>query len=419
MKLNIKNMKWDKVFVKNFLSLAAVQGVNYIVPLITLPYLVRVLGVGNFGVFAFATAVVAFFAVITDYGFNFSATRDISVNKSNKIELTKIYSSVMTLKIGLMVLSFIALCILILLVPKFNEYFLVYLLCYGVVLGQVLFPVWFFQGMEQMQFITVINVFSKILSAACIFIFIRSPEDLYLVPVFMSLGAIIGGIYSLYLIHKDFGIHFKLQTGSELIKHLKGGSNLFITSFLSTLLTSSGVLVLGFYASNSVVGTYSAIEKLFRAIVGLFAPITQALYPVSCKKINSKNLSDSQNYFKKLIVVMLFLTFSVAILIYTCSDFIVEIFYGSDMMEFAYVLQVMMLWLIFGVINNIIGIQYLSAKRKDKFYLIAFIIGALFTIVLNFILIPRFLIDGIVSAMIVGEIILTLVMIFLIKGKKL
>lgn len=419
MKTKFKSIKWDKVFIKNFLSLAAVQGVNYLLPLMTLPYLVRVLGVDNFGIFSFATAIVAFFAVITDYGFNFSATREISVNKFDKTEITKIYSSVMTLKIILMLLSFLILCIMVFFIPKFNDNLLIYLLCYGVVLGQVLFPVWFFQGMEQMQFITVVNVFSKILSTVCIFIFINDPNDLYLVPVFMSLGAIIGGIYSLRLISKEFGISFKIQSRGELERHLKGGGNLFLTSFLSTLLTSSGILVLGFYASNTVVGIYSAIEKIFRAVVGLFAPITQALYPISCQKLNTGNIADSRKYFKKIFYIIFLLTLITAILICFLSNVIIDFFYGINMLQYVYILQLMMLWLIFSVMNNIIGIQYLSAKRKDKFYLIAFVIGALSTTLLNFILIPKYLIDGIISAMIFGEIILTLVMVILIKGKKL
>ena len=419
MKTKFKSIKWDKVFIKNFLSLAAVQGVNYLLPLMTLPYLVRVLGVDNFGIFSFATAIVAFFAVITDYGFNFSATREISINKFNKKEITKIYSSVMTLKIILMLLSFLILCIMVFFIPKFNDNLLIYLLCYGVVLGQVLFPVWFFQGMEQMQFITVVNVFSKILSTVCIFIFINDPNDLYLVPVFMSLGAIIGGIYSLRLISKEFGISFKIQSRGELERHLKGGGNLFLTSFLSTLLTSSGILVLGFYASNTVVGIYSAIEKIFRAVVGLFAPITQALYPISCQKMNTGNITDSRKYFKKIFYIIFLLTLITAFLICFLSNVVVELFYGTNMLQYTYILQLMMLWLIFSVMNNIIGIQYLSAKRKDKFYLIAFVVGALSTTLLNFILIPKYLIDGIISAMIFGEILLTLAMVILIKGKKL
>lgn len=304
-------------------------------------------------------------------------------------------------------------------IPKFNDNLLIYLLCYGVVLGQVLFPVWFFQGMEQMQFITVVNVFSKILSTVCIFIFINDPNDLYLVPVFMSLGAIIGGIYSLRLISKEFGISFKIQSRGELERHLKGGGNLFLTSFLSTLLTSSGILVLGFYASNTVVGIYSAIEKIFRAVVGLFAPITQALYPISCQKLNSGNIVDSRKYLKKIFYIIFLLTLITAVLICFLSNLIIDFFYGINMLQYVYILQLMMLWLIISVMNNIIGIQYLSAKRKDKFYLIAFVVGALSTTLLNFILIPKYLIDGIISAMIFGEIMLTLVMVILIKGKKL
>lgn len=407
------------VFIKNFISLALVQGLNYLLPLLTLPYLVRVIGIEKFGILALATAVVAFFAVVTDYGFNFTATREISLFKSNKEELIKIYSSVMTLKIVLMVLSFFIFSILVFLIPKLYSNTIIYLLSYGVVVGQVLFPVWFFQGMERMQFITIVNILSKTLSTICIFIFINKPEDFYLVPMLLSLGSIIGGLYSLYLIHKDFEVHFSFQSKKELVKHLKGGSNLFFTSFLSTLLTSSGIIILGFYATNSIVGAYSAIEKLFRAIVGIFSPITQALYPVSCKQLNVLDQKISVRYIKKLFIIMLSLTTMVASVVALSAGFIVELLYGMKMMASVYIIKIMMIWLILSVMNNILGIQYLSAKRKDKYYLIAFLIGGIVTIILNLFLIPHYLINGILCAMIIGEIVLTITMIILIKGKSL
>lgn len=414
----IKLYKAKSIFIKNFISLALVQGINYFLPLLTLPYLVRVIGIDKFGTLALATAVIAFFAVVTDYGFNFTATREISLNKSNKQELNKIVSSVMTIKLIFMFLSLLILVVLISFVQKFNHEAIIYLLTFGTVIGQVLFPVWFFQGMEKMQFITVVNIISKTLSTLCIFIFIKVPDDYYLVPILIATGSIVGGIYSLYLIKKDFGIDFELQSRDELLKHIKGGSNLFFTSMLSTLLSSSGLLILGFYASNGIVGLYAAIEKLFKAIVGLFAPITQALYPISCKQLDGSG-QRANKYIIKLIVYMVALSLLVAGVVSVCSSFIVTIFYGTTMLGYTYVLQVMMIWLVFGVMNNVIGIQYLSAKRLDKFYMIAFVLGGLITVILNLVLIPSMAIDGILFAMISGEIVLTMTMILLIKGKDL
>ncbi|WP_228135094.1 flippase [Acinetobacter ursingii] len=412
-------MSADKVnFIKNFFSLSIVQGLNYLLPLITLPYLVRILGAEKFGILSLATAVVAFLVVFTDYGFNYTATREISLNKNNTEELIKIFSSVMIIKFILLFISLLILLVLLVTVSKFNQNYVVYLLTFGVVLGQVLFPVWFFQGIEKMKFITAVNVFSKTLAAVCIFIFIKKADDYYWVPILTSLGSILGGLYSLILVKREFGIIIKLQPFYEIIKHLKGGWHLSLTSFISTLLTSSGILILGFFASNHIVGLYAAIEKLFKAIIGMFLPITQALYPISCKYFN-KNDNDGGRYLIRLFVIMLLCSTVVAFLVAFNSSFIILNFYGSNLLRYSYILQIMMIWLVFSVVNNVIGIQYLCARKKDKFYTLAFIISGLITVLLNLALIPRIGINGILYATIFGEIILTLAMLIFIRGKKL
>lgn len=417
MSLN-KFLKDKSVFLKNLTSLLTVQGLNYLLPLLTLPYLVRVIGVEKFGVLSLALAVIAFFLVITDYGFNFTATREVSLNKGNKIELIKIFNSVMIIKFLLVIISLVALIVLVLSVDKFGQELLIYLFTFGLVIGQVLFPIWFFQGIEEMKFITIINTLSKIISTLSIFVFIKKPEDYLWVPFLNSVGAIVGGCYSLYLVQKKFGIRFERQTRAELLKHLKGGGNLFLTTMLSTLLTSSGLLILGFYASNTVVGMYSAIEKLFKAVVGLFAPLTQALYPISCNQFQ-KEADSQQKYMLKLLGGMSVIALIVSISIACFSGQIIALLYGEAMVKYSYILQAMMIWLFFGVVNNVLGIQYLSAKKLDKFYMIAFIAGGLFTIIMNLILIPSMLINGILYSMIIGEIILTVIMMMFIKGKRL
>lgn len=406
-----------KRFIVNFFSLATLQGLNYILPLLTLPYLVRVLGAEKFGLIAFATAIIGYFIVLTDYGFNFTATREVSLNKANQNKLNEIFSSVMTIKLFLLILSFLILIMLVFFVEKFQVENLIYFFSFGVVLGQVLFPVWFFQGMEQMKYITVINIFSKVLFATSIFIFVKTSEDYLLVPLLTSLGSIIAALYSLTLIRTKFKVTFLIQNPKVIINYLKGGSHLFYTSALSNILTSSGIVILSFVTNNSVVGYYSAVEKLFRAIVGVFTPITQALYPISCRRVVEKD--QAKIYIRKIGMVIGGISLMVGVVTAILSEQIITLVYGITFETYSYILAVMMIWLWFGVLNNIIGIQYLSASRNDKYYTTSFVVAGLVTILLNLWLIPCLLINGVLISMIVGEIVLTLCMLALIFWYKI
>lgn len=404
-------------FLGNFFSLATLQGMNYILPLLSLPYLVRVLGADKFGLLAFATAIIGYFIVLTDYGFNFTATREVTLHRDDKDKLSEIFSSVMIIKFLLFVISFFILTLLIILFKKFSSDPWLYYLTFGTVLGQILFPVWFFQGVEQMRYITIINIVSKILFTIAIFVLVKQSSDYLLVPLLTSLGAIVAGIYSLFLVYTRFDIKFKIQKIHILISYLKGGSNLFYTSVLGNLLTSSGTVILSFVSTNTVVGYYSAAERLFRAVVGLFAPITQALYPISCRKVMYEETARS--YIRKIALIIGGVAFFIGTTVAIFSEKIIAIVYGGAFLSYSYILAVMMIWLFFGVINNIIGIQYLSASRKDKFYTFSFVVAGLVTVLLNLVLIPHLLINGVLVAMIVGEILLTICMLALIFRFKL
>lgn len=411
------NITEKKRFLGNFLSLATLQGLNYILPLLTLPYLVRVLGAEKFGLIAFATAVVGYFIVFTDYGFNFSATREIANYKEDKNKIVEIFSSVMIIKIFLLFISFIALIFLIVFFEKIGKESALYILTFGSVVGQVLFPIWFFQGIERMKYITIINIISKTIFTIAIFLLVKNTSDYLLVPLLTSVGIIFASIISLYIVIIKFRVKFKFQKIKTIKKYLKGGSNLFYTSAMSNLLTSSGVIVLSIFTNNIVVGYYSALDKLFRAVVGIFAPLTQALYPISCNKVQEPNMAKP--YITKLLYFVgggaLFVALSFALF----SEYIVTIMYGKEFTKYSYILATMMIWLFFGVINNIIGIQYLSASKNDKYYMYSFFIAGIITVLLNIILVPYFLINGILFSMIFGEILLTFCMFYFVLRIKI
>lgn len=141
----LRNSDYRRV-LENIASLTGIQMVQYLLPLVTFPYLTRVLGPGNYGKVAFAVAFITYFNLITDYGFNLSATREISINRDDTERVSRIYSSVMVTKTLLMLLTFTAMLTIVLSVDRFRSDLPLYIYTYGIVLGSVLFPVWFFQG---------------------------------------------------------------------------------------------------------------------------------------------------------------------------------------------------------------------------------------------------------------------------------
>jgi len=138
-----------RTVLSNIFSLSTLQGINYILPLIVLPYLIRVIGPGKFGLIAFAQALIQYFMILTDYGFSLTATRNISLCRAHKEKMCNIFSSVMTVKSILTALSFVILILIVRFIPKFRQDWLIYILSFGAVIGTTLFPVWSSRDMRK------------------------------------------------------------------------------------------------------------------------------------------------------------------------------------------------------------------------------------------------------------------------------
>jgi PST family polysaccharide transporter len=272
-----------KRLMDNFLSLTALQGINYLVPLITFPYLVRVLGVDQFGLFSFVMAVMLYAEIVVDYGFNLSATKHISNNTDNQSKIDEIFSSVLIIKSAIALGFFLFLLLLISFVDKFSQDAMLYVYAYGLIVGQVLFPVWFFQGIEKMRYITILNAVAKIIFTVAIFIFVHEEDDVGMVLIFNSLGSIVAGILALRIAMKTFGASFSLQPMEHYSYYLKDAWYIFTSRVAVQLYQSVNIIILGFFASNEIVGYYSIVEKIVRAGGSIIVSLPQALYPYFAK----------------------------------------------------------------------------------------------------------------------------------------
>ncbi|MGC9070591.1 MAG: oligosaccharide flippase family protein, partial [Elusimicrobiales bacterium] len=252
----IKTQKEYNRLFKNFLSLSVLQAANYIFPLIIFPYLVRVLGVEKFGLISFAQAFIMYFNVLVDYGFNLSATREISINRDNKEKISEIFSSVMFIKFGLIMISLILLTIIVFSFEKFRVDWLIYYLTFGIVIGQAMFPVWLFQGLEEMRYITYVNVIAKGIFTLAVFVFVRNISDYYKVPLLNSIGFITAGIISLVMVKKKFGIIFSKSSLVTIKNQLTNGWHIFVSNIMGMLYRNSNSLLLGIITNNLMVGYY-------------------------------------------------------------------------------------------------------------------------------------------------------------------
>lgn len=363
--------------ISNFFSLSILQGANFILPLISLPYLVRTLEVEKFGLVMFAQAVILYFIIIVDYGFNFSATREISIHREDKEKISLIFSTVMLIKIVLLIVSFLSLTLIVFSFEKFKVDWEIYYLTFGMVIGQALFPIWFFQGIEKMRYITILNITAKLIFTISIFIFIHNKEDYIIVPLLNSLGYIIAGLISLYIIFKNFNVKIIIPNFEYTKVIFKDSSSLFISNLSITLYTVSNTIILGLFTNNSIVGIYASIEKLILAIKNLYVPLYQALFPW----LSKKSYIEIKRTIKKMIVpIFIFSTLISFILYIYAKDLLVLVFNQPEVTKYYILFQIMALISIFSSLNMLFNMLYLTSIKAYKERMIIMILSGIFNI---------------------------------------
>lgn len=375
----IKLFYKDKnVLIQNFLSLTMLQIVNYILPLATVPYLTRVLGPEKYGLIGFSTAFINYFIILTDYGFNLSATREISIHKNDKQKISSIFSSVMIIKIIFAILSFIITCFVVFSFSRFKINYAVYLISFGLVIGNILFPTWFFQGMEDMKYIANFNLVAKVLSTASIFIFINDQSKFMLLIIINSTIPILIGIVSLVIIFRKMKIKFILPNIKEIRLQLIEGWYIFISSISIVMYTSSTTFILGLFTNDKIVGYYVGADKIRMAVQGLLGPVFQTLYPYVNKLAKeSKEKVLKIIRYETIFISAISIVFCVLTIIFAKP--IVVFILGKGYLESIPILRVLALNPLLVALGNILTIQCLLSfelkKEYSRIYLTTSVIG--------------------------------------------
>lgn len=375
-----------KGLVENISFLFLLQILNYILPLITIPYLIEVLGAGRYGLIAFIQAIIYYLMIFSDYGFNITATKEISINRNNHNRVSEIFTSIMLIKIVLIVISAIILFFIILWVEKVRDESLMTIYGFGMVVGYAIFPTWLFQGMEKMKFVTIVNGITKIIFTILIFVFIKTQQDYIYVLLINSLGFIVSGIISLIIAFKVFKVKIKLISGKEIIHQLKEGWYLFVSTMSISVYRNSNIVILGFLASNNAVAYYSVAEKLIKVIQSLSNPISQALFPHFSLFISKDKKNAFRSFYRIALILGLSLLVLVAILSLSAKIFS-HIIFDEVNVSFIYALQILSFVVFFGGMNYLLGVVGLVNLNQGKGFSIMVIISGALNILLCIILI--------------------------------
>ena len=378
----------NRQVLKNMTWLTVLQFANYLIPLLIIPYIVRVLGVEIFGKVTYAQNIISYFTLTINFGFDYSATREIAINKADKNARERIFWSVIKQKTILLLLSFAGLLILYFTFSRVNDDFTLYLFIFLMNVGVVLFPAWFFQGMEEMGKMAICNVLIKGGGLILTLLLVKSSADYLAYPLLTSLAYVIFGAGAIIYVIKHYDIQYT-KSNKTVDKNIFSKSlpiflnNLFVSGY-----TIANLTILGFYHSNHDIAIYGGAQKIIMAILMLTSmPVNIAIFPKISREFELSQINGLRILKKALCVVALLLIIF-CLWTYLLSSLFVNVLLGSEFSESINLLKLFSVLPFLVTIASLLTVQGLYGMRLQKYAPFVGLFIGVFSIMLNMIYIP-------------------------------
>lgn len=341
--------------VSNFLSLFSVNLLNYLVPLLTVPYIARVIEPDKFGLLNYALVFASYFLTVTDYGFNLTATREISAGSSDKEGLSRTFSAVLLSKLLLLSVSAVLAVFLAASNPILRANLLVCVLSFSVVLNNVFFPTWFFTGMQEMKYLFRIALASKVLYVILVFSLIRGPGDYLFIPLIDLLITLLGSGAAMAVVLGRYGLRFRPDPAAALAC-LGRNFYAFLPALFVGLFTNSGVFVLGTLSDMRAVAYYSGAYKIAAAMLSVSVALSGATFP-RLARLAAGPPGEFSSFLRKLMLAGLAVFLPAGLLVRAYAGEIVAALLGDNFAQSAPVLRVLAFLPLVFSLNNAVSVQ--------------------------------------------------------------
>jgi PST family polysaccharide transporter len=414
---NIIKERTKTLVFKNFSALMILQLGNTVLALIIMPYLINALGISKYGLYSFAFAISMYLVIVTDYGFGFTGVKLISVNRNNLNKVSGIFHSIQIIKIIILLILLVIYSLAILFIETLSENKELFFLSFGILIGQTIIPIWFFQGMEKMKYITVINLSIRLISLILILVFVKQPEDINLAIASQAFGFLFAGVLSVFIAYAKFDLKPSFPKKTDVFHLISSSKDMFFSSLSLSLYKNFNLIFLGFLSTNTEVGIYSAAEKIIKAAHSLTAPLSQAIYPNMSLKFSELKTNESVSKLLKLSKYYTVPLLGIISLLLLFEDFFIR-FLGISDSGFSRVFIVLTPVIFLGSLNYLFGIIGLVNLNKEKNFNKATLTGAAVNLTLCWLLSENYGATGSAIALVIAEFtVLLLVIYFLFKIK--
>lgn len=405
----------SKLF-ENIISLGTIKGLQYILAFVTFPYLVRCLQVENYGLIVFSQSIVNYCTLFSDYGFNLTGPREIAQNDTKELR-GRIFQDIFTAKLFLFIVCTVVFWIILCVLSCFQKVdFVLYAVVYITVIGNVLFPVWFFQGIQQMRYITLVNVIARVFSVLGIFVFVHEPRDYVIAAFFQSMTPLAAAACSWVVIIRNYPEALCRPSLSGAKQQIKSAWPIFASNIAINLYTASNIVFLGLLTNNTVVGYFSGAKKIIDNVTQLFSPISQAIYPHVSKKV-TESKESAIVFLRKVVVIFGGGTFALSLFILVFATWIVRILLGSGYEQSVILLRIMAFLPFLIALSNVFGIQTMLTFGMQKEFSRIIMMAAVFNTCLVLPMIYFFEGLGVCVSITLTESFVTLAMWYVLKKK--
>ena len=368
----------------NFLYSSILTVSNYIFPLITFPYLSRILGPNNIGVCNFIDSVVNLFILFSMMGMGYFAVREIACNNSSSENRSKAFLGLFVLNLITTVFALIVLILCFIFIPRLNQHLDLFIFGAFKLLFNFLLFEWFFRGVEDFKYITNRSLIIKVVYVVSVFILVKDKNDYDIYYILSTLVIAINALFNIIRIKKYIRLkNFVIQIRTYIKPYVIYG----MYSFLTSMYTSFNVVFLGFVTNDIQVGYYTTVTKLYGIILAFFTAFTTVMLPRMSSLIAQNNTRHFLSLIDKSLDFLYAVTFPLIIVIFVYSNLIVDIIAGSGL-EGAYIpLKIVSILLFINGYEQIIIIQILMPLKKDKSILFNSLAGAIIGLTLNVLLV--------------------------------
>jgi O-antigen/teichoic acid export membrane protein len=382
---------------KNFLYNSAYQILNMIIPLITTPYISRVLGPKGIGVYSYAYSIAYYFVLFVMLGLNNYGNRTIAGTRNDKQEMSKNFWNIY---ITQLILGIAAIIFYILYSFMFSDKPTISIILGLYVLSSAFDVNWFFYGMEKFKLTVIRNSLIKLSSLVAIFLFVKSDKDVFIYCFIMSMSFLLSQLVMWPFLLKE--VVFVKPTWAEAKKHIKPNLLLFTTVIAVSLFKVMDKIMLGLMSEYSQVGFYESSEKVINIPIAFITALGSVMLPRMTHKVAKGGEQDIRIIRISLIFAM-FMASSLCFGIMGVSDVFVPIFYGKGYDLCIILFMILLPSCIFLAFANVVRTQYLLPHKMDKAYITSAFLGAGVNMVINLLLIPQFAAIGAAIGTLIAE----------------